>query len=83
MEKFSDLIRTRRSMRKFTSEELTQEEVVSLLKAALMAPTSKRSNSWQFIAVLRTDGMKNILVYGIACFQKRCRVMGGRSVHEY
>lgn len=38
-------------MRKFTSEELTQEEVVSLLKAALMAPTSKRSNSWQFIAV--------------------------------
>lgn len=51
MEKFSDLIRTRRSMRKFTSEELTQEEVVSLLKAALMAPTSKRSNSWQFIAV--------------------------------
>lgn len=51
MEKFSDLIRTRRSMRKFTSEELTQEEVVSLLKAALMAPTSKRNNSWQFIAV--------------------------------
>lgn len=38
-------------MRKFTSEELTQEEVVSLLKAALMAPTSKRSNCWQFIAV--------------------------------
>lgn len=27
---------------------------------------------------LRTDGMKHILVYGIACFQKRCRVLGGR-----
>lgn len=38
-------------MRKFTSEELTQDEVVTLLKAALMAPTSKRSNSWQFIVV--------------------------------
>lgn len=38
-------------MRKFTSEELTQEEVVTLLKAALMAPTSKRSNCWQFIVV--------------------------------
>ena len=36
---------------KFTGEELSQEEVVALLKAALMAPTSKRSNSWQFIAV--------------------------------
>lgn len=51
MEHFNDLIRQRRSMRKFTSEELTQDEVVTLLKAALMAPTSKRSNSWQFIVV--------------------------------
>lgn len=51
MEKFSELIKNRRSMRKFTAEELSQEEVVTLLKAALMAPTSKRSNSWQFIVV--------------------------------
>lgn len=51
MEKFSDLITSRRSMRKFTSQELTQEEVVTILKAALMSPTSKRSNCWQFIAV--------------------------------
>ena len=51
MENFSELIKNRRSMRKFTGEELSQEQVVALLKAALMAPTSKRSNSWQFIAV--------------------------------
>lgn len=51
MEKFSELIKNRRSMRKFTAEELSQEEVVTLLKTALMAPTSKRSNSWQFIVV--------------------------------
>ena len=38
-------------MRKFTDEELTQEEVVTLMKAALMAPTSKRSNAWQFVVV--------------------------------
>ena len=37
MEQFSDLIKNRRSMRKFTDQELTQEEVVALLKAALMA----------------------------------------------
>lgn len=51
MEKFSELIRNRRSMRKFTSEELTQEEVVSLLKAGLMAPSSKGSTPWEFIVV--------------------------------
>ena len=38
-------------MRKFTEEELTQEEVVALLKAALMSPSSKRSNCWQFVVV--------------------------------
>ena len=51
MENFSDLIRNRRSMRKFTDEELTQDQVLTLLKAALMAPSSKRSNCWQFIVV--------------------------------
>ena len=33
MENFSELIKKRRSMRKFTGEELSQEEVVALLKA--------------------------------------------------
>lgn len=51
MDSFSDLIRNRRSMRKFTGEDLTQDQVVTLLKAALMAPSSKRSNPWQFVVV--------------------------------
>ena len=38
MENFSELLKVRRSMRKFTDEELTQEEVVTLMKAALMSP---------------------------------------------
>ena len=51
MENFSELIKKRRSTRKFTEEELTQDEVVLLLKAALMSPSSKRSNCWQFVVV--------------------------------
>ena len=51
MENFSELIRLRRSTRKFTAEELTQEQVELLLRAALMSPTSKRTNGWQFIVV--------------------------------
>ena len=47
-------------MRKFTSEELTQDEVVTLMKAALMAPTSKRSNSWQFIVVDDKETLKEL-----------------------
>ena len=60
MDSFSELIKTRRSMRKFTGEELTQEEVVALMKAALMAPTSKRSNAWQFVVVDDKDLLKQL-----------------------
>ena len=51
MRDFSELIKQRRSMRKFTEEKLTQDQVVKLLRAALISPSSKRSNCWQFIAI--------------------------------
>ncbi|WP_321335076.1 nitroreductase family protein [uncultured Bacteroides sp.] len=60
MEHFGELIKSRRSMRKFTDQELTQEEVLALLKAALMSPTSKRSNSWQFIVVDDREQLKQL-----------------------
>ena len=60
MENFSELIKNRRSMRKFTDEELTQDQVVTLMKAALMAPTSKRSNSWQFVVVDDKEILKEL-----------------------
>lgn len=47
-------------MRKFTDESLTQEEVVALLKAALMSPASKRSNPWQFIVVDDKDMLEKL-----------------------
>jgi nitroreductase len=60
MENFSELIKNRRSMRKFTDEELTQDEVVTLMKAALMSPSSKRSNSWQFVVVDDKEMLKEL-----------------------
>ena len=51
MEKFSELVRLRRSMRKFTDEPLTAEEVETLMRAALMSPSSKGKHAWHFILV--------------------------------
>lgn len=45
-------------MRNFTEEELSQDQVVALMKAALMAPTSKRTNAWQFVVVDDKDTLK-------------------------
>lgn len=51
MENFSDLVRLRRSMRKFTDEPLTPEQVECLLRAALMSPSSKGKHAWHFVVV--------------------------------
>ena len=51
MENFAALIKNRRSTRKFTEQLLSPEQVELILKAALMAPASKRKNPWQFVVV--------------------------------
>jgi len=73
MEQFSDLIKNRRSMRKFTGEELTQDQVVTLLKAALMSPSSKRSNPWQFIVVDDKETLQQLSI---------CKEMGASFLKD-
>ena len=51
MKDFSELIKTRRSMRQFTEELLSGDDVKLLLRAGLMAPCSKGLHSYEFIVV--------------------------------
>jgi nitroreductase len=60
MKDFSDLITTRRSMRKYTDEEVSQDDVVCLMKAALKAPSSKGATSWQFIVIDDKDTLEKL-----------------------
>lgn len=76
MKSFSDLIQKRRSMRKFTEEPLTQEDVVTLMKAALMSPSSKRSNPWQFILV----DDKETLMKLATCKESGSTLIGGAAL---
>ena len=46
---FKDLVQVRRSHRKFTEEEISGDDVKMILRAALMAPTSKSQRAWQFV----------------------------------
>ena len=73
MNSFSDLIKNRRSMRKFTGEELSQDQVVTLLKAALMSPSSKRSNPWQFIVVDDKETLQQLSI---------CKEMGASFLKD-
>ena len=51
MEDFKTLAQMRRSHRKFTDQEIDADNVKLILRAALMAPTSKGQRSWQFVVV--------------------------------
>jgi nitroreductase len=51
MKSFAELVKNRRSIRQFTNEKITAEEVELIMKAALMAPTSKNCRSWRFVLV--------------------------------
>jgi nitroreductase len=51
MDNLLELLRKRRSTRKFMETEISPEIVEQLMQAALMAPASKSSNPWQFILV--------------------------------
>ncbi|MHB0856775.1 MAG: nitroreductase family protein [Anaerolineae bacterium] len=53
-----DNLFARRSIRKFTSEPVTQEQVTVLLKAAMAAPSAANRKPWHFVVV--TDaGLRN------------------------
>jgi len=51
MTDFKTLAQMRRSHRKYTDEEIDAEDVKLILRAALMAPTSKGQRAWQFVVV--------------------------------
>lgn len=57
-----ELLKRRRSCRRFTGEPVEQEAVANILKAALMAPSGHRINPWEFILVEDRDMLKALSV---------------------
>jgi Nitroreductase len=47
----TDVILTRRSIRKFTQDPVTETQVAALLTAAMAAPSAGNQQPWQFVVV--------------------------------
>lgn len=60
MENFHQLAVRRRSIRKYTDEPISAEDVKLILEAALLAPTSKSSRSWEFVCVDEPDMLERL-----------------------
>ncbi len=51
MDDFRTLCRQRRSIRTFTSQPVEREKIDYILQCALMSPSAKRLNPWEFVVV--------------------------------
>jgi nitroreductase len=55
-----ETILSRRSIRRFTPEPVEQEALITLLKAAMAAPTACNSQPWEFIVVTEPEVLDQI-----------------------
>lgn len=60
MENFHELLKNRRSIRKYTEELLSSDDVKLILQAGLMSPSSKRTNGWEFVVVEDKEILKQL-----------------------
>lgn len=62
MESFIELLKKRRSCRRFTDETVNKESIEYILKAALMSPSGHRYNPWEFVVVEDKEVLKALSV---------------------
>lgn len=57
---FDELLLKRRSVRKFTDENITKKELNQILKAGLLAPTSRNRKPCNFLVVSNKETLKEL-----------------------
>jgi nitroreductase len=57
---FLELLKKRRSIRKYQDRQLDSKTIDQLVEAALRAPTSMGKNSWEFVVVTEPDLLQKL-----------------------
>lgn len=57
---FYDLLKSRRSIRKYQSKEVEKEKLDIILKSALLSPSSRSRRPWEFIVVTDKDLLQKL-----------------------
>lgn len=68
-----DLLKTRRSIRKYQNKQVEKEKIDAILKGALMAPTSSNRRPWEFIVVKDKKKLENLS----QCREKGSQLLAG------
>ena len=57
---FYDLLKARRSIRKFQNRDVEKGKIDTILKSALLSPSSRARRPWEFIAVTDKELLKKL-----------------------
>jgi nitroreductase len=74
---FIELIKTRRSCRKYTSEQVTDEQLATVMEAGTYAPTAHGQQDPIIVAVQRPDVMQRLIAMNAAV-----RGVGGNPYYD-
>ena len=55
-----DLLYSRRSIRKYTSQSIEPEKIEKLIEAALLSPTSRNREAWEFVVVTNKGALSKL-----------------------
>jgi len=55
-----ETILTRRSIRSYTDQSISDDQIEQLLKAAMSAPTARNTQSWQFVVIKDRNKLNSI-----------------------
>lgn len=60
MDNFFELLRNRRSIRKFQDRQIEKEKIDIIIKSALLSPSSRSRRPWEFIIVSDKEMLKQL-----------------------
>lgn len=60
MTPFYELLKSRRSIRKYLQQPVEPDKIEIITRAALMSPASKRSNPWEFVVVQDAEMLQKL-----------------------
>jgi len=58
--KFEEVLKTRRSIRKYKSTPVPKEKIIQILEAARIAPSAAHRQPWHFIVVEDKENIKKL-----------------------
>ena len=70
---FSELVQTRRSIRKYQDKPVEQEKIIQCIKAARMAPSAENVQPWRFIILDDPDLIQNFSEEAFSCIYSPTR----------